>query len=279
MASKLNLLAQLNEFLKKLDSYSAFRYTQTKRITFTNKEVREASELRDSLLEEIGPISRYIDELGCTNVIKVKRDGETYTLTWGDEALKMIAYKYTLSELAIGIDTIKKAIGQLKYDIEHGVRNDNGDIIKPLLANNQPAKAFISHGKQSNALNKIERFLRELGIEPLIVKDQASQDKTVDDKVNYYLDQSDCVVILATGDVSIDTKLHPRENVIHEIGLAQKTLAGKIIYLLEKGAEFPSNISPKVWETFKQSNMENVFQRIIIELRAFGILQTKKPNK
>ncbi len=80
-------------------------------------------------------------------------------------------------------------------------------------------------------------------------------------------------VILATGDDRIDGKLHPRQNVIHEIGLARKTHPGKIIYLLEKDAEFPSNISPKVWESLDQQNLENVFLRIITELKAFGILK------
>jgi predicted nucleotide-binding protein len=135
-----------------------------------------------------------------------------------------------------------------------------------------PPKAFISHGKESVALTKIEKFLRALGIEPLIVKEQPSLDKTTDDKVNYYLSQANFVIILATGDDKIEDKLHPRQNVIHEIGLAQKTHSGKIIYLLEENTEFPSNISPKVWERFNQENMENVFLRIIIELRGFQML-------
>jgi predicted nucleotide-binding protein len=137
-------------------------------------------------------------------------------------------------------------------------------------------KAFISHGKKSVALNKLEEFLRALGVEPLVVKEQPSLDKTVDDKVNYYLNQANFVIILATGDDKIEGKLHPRQNVIHEIGLAQKTHAGKIIYLLEEGTEFPSNISPKVWEPFKQRNMMNAFLHIAKELRAYGMLKTAK---
>ena len=138
-------------------------------------------------------------------------------------------------------------------------------------------KAFISHGKESKALIKIQQFLSALGIQPIIVEAQPSLGKAVDDKVNYYLDQADFTVILATGDDSIESKLHPRQNVIHEIGLAQNKHAERIIYLLEEGAEFPSNISPKVWERFNQENMENAFLRINIELRAFGILKAVKP--
>ena len=152
-----------------------------------------------------------------------------------------------------------------------------GIEIKPSATVELPPKAFISHGKESVALTKLEEFLRALGVEPLIVKEQPSLDKTVDDKVNYYLSQADFVIILATGDDKIEGKLHPRQNVIHEIGLAQNTHAGKVIYLLEEGTEFPSNIRPKVYEPFKQRNMMNAFLHIAKELRAYGILKAVKP--
>ncbi len=139
--------------------------------------------------------------------------------------------------------------------------------------------AFISHGKESIALDKIETFVLALGVNPLIVKDQPSLDKTVDDKVEYYLSQADAVIILATGDDEVSGKHQPRQNVIHEIGLSQKTLPGRIIYLLEANAEFPSNIRPKVWESFSKDNMENVFERIVVELVAFGLLKVVKPSK
>lgn len=279
MTSKTNPLDELNSFLYDLEAYGGFRYKQEKHDHVNQKEITDASEYRNTILEKIGPISEYVTKLGGTNSCNVIRDGKTYQTNLWQEAVKIRMDRYTIPAIEAGVDTIKQIIGQLKYDIEHGTRNDDGDILKPILSANLPAKAFISHGKPSMALDKIELFLRDLGIEPLIVKDMASEDKTVDDKVNHYLDQADCVVILATGDDLIDEELHPRENVIHETGLAQATHKGKIIYFLEEKTEFPSNIRPKVWETFKQDNMENVFQRIVIELKAFGILQTMKPEK
>ncbi len=147
---------------------------------------------------------------------------------------------------------------------------------RPALAGQLP-KAFISHGKESEAIAKLQQFLSALGIEPIIVESQPNLGKTINDKVDYYLGQADCVVILATGDDEIEGKLYPRQNVIHEIGLAQKTHADKIIYLLEENTEFPSNISSKVWERFNRENMEAAFLRIVIELRALGLLRAVKP--
>jgi len=145
-----------------------------------------------------------------------------------------------------------------------------------------PPSVFISHGKESVALRKLKEFIETLGIEPLIVKEQASLDKDLPDKVDLYLNQADFVIILATADDNVRDKQtgtdikQPRQNVIHEIGLAQKAHPGRIIYLLEEGANFPSNIRPKVWESFKQRNMMDAFLGIVRELRAYGILKVTK---
>ena len=36
--------------------------------------------------------------------------------------------------------------------------------------------------------------------------------------------------------------------------------------------QFPSNVNPKVWENFRQDNMEAAFEKIIKKLRAFELL-------
>lgn len=134
------------------------------------------------------------------------------------------------------------------------------------------AKVFISHGRDSVALTKLERFLRALGTQPVVVVREASEGMAVDDLVDKRMSESDCVVILATADDQVDTYRQPRPNVIHEIGLAQERLRSRIIYLKEDGCEFPSNVRPKVWETFTQDNMESAFEKVSKELRAFGLL-------
>ena len=81
-------------------------------------------------------------------------------------------------------------------------------------------------------------------------------------------------IILATGDDKVEGSGHlqPRQNVIHEIGIAQHVLTNRITYLLEEGAEFPSNIAPKVYERFFKENLSKAFIAIVRDLRAFGIL-------
>jgi len=176
-------------------------------------------------------------------------------------------FSYFYLEVLYEIDlSLDKAITRIREQFPN--LNQDQTIPKRL-------KAFVSHGRESEALFKIQKFLRNLSVDPILVKDQPSLDKTLTDKVSYYLLQADFVVVLATGDDEVKGTKHPKQNVIHEIGLAQNTHAGKIIYLLETGTEFPSNIDPKVWERFNQTNIENVFERMVLELTAMGMLSTR----
>lgn len=137
-----------------------------------------------------------------------------------------------------------------------------------------PRNIFVSHGKRSTALKHLIEFLRTLGLNPIVVEDQPSMGMSVDNKIEVYLAVSEAAVILATGDdkVAGEVTLRPRQNVIHEIGLCQKALGNKIIYLLEQGTEFPSNIRPKVYERFSKGNMTQAFKAVVRELRAWNIL-------
>ncbi len=156
---------------------------------------------------------------------------------------------------------------------------------KPAAVAGSPPKAFIAHGGDSPALRNLKNFLEALGVKPLVVEEQPSEGRSVSENVDWYARQADFVIILATGDDTVKDKRtgketkQPRQNVIHEIGLAQEKLPGKIIYLLEEGAEFPSNIRPKVWESFKQRNMMKAFLGILRELRAYDMLKLVKPTE
>lgn len=156
-----------------------------------------------------------------------------------------------------------------------------GSIAREELINIAKPKAFIAHGGESPSLKKLKNFLFALGVEPVIVEEQPSGGKSVGEKVDYYARQSDFAIILATkGDK--DSKsggFIPRGNVLIEIGKAQEIFPDKIIYLLQAGTKFPSNISEKVWVRFVPQSMDDAFTRIAQEIREFGILKaTKTPS-
>lgn len=276
MAKQKDKASELDDFYYQLLEYTSLLERLLDRKKLTTAEQKKLGELCEDIARKVGYLGPLITEL--TEIDKVDVHGKEYDM-WLIGLRIDDSYSLAVSALKFCIQVTNRAIGRLEEDIKTGIRDaQTGKLTSPLGKSKfEVPKAFISHGKESAALRKLEEFLHNLGIIPLIVKEQPSLDKTVSDKVEYYLHQADFVIILATGDDEFEGKLHPRQNVIHEIGLAQKTHSGKIIYLLEEETEFPSNISPKVWEHFRQRNMLNAFLCILRELRALGILLAIKP--
>jgi hypothetical protein len=164
------------------------------------------------------------------------------------------------------------AEGILSSAIEQLLKYGADRILTESRIRRGEGSVFISHGKETPALRKVERFIRALGLQPVIVILGASEGLSVDDLVEKRMSESDCALILATVDDQVEGLKQPRLNVIHEIGMAQEKFGNKVIYLKENGCEFPSNVRPKVWENFSQDNMEVAFEKISKELRAFGLI-------
>jgi len=145
-----------------------------------------------------------------------------------------------------------------------------------------PPKAFIAHGGRSGVLDKLREFIEALGIEPVIVELSPSRGMTVDAKVNTYIKDADCGIVLARKGGIVDTtgtkpKQHPRLNVIDELARLRAAFPEKTILLVERGIDLPSNISGLTYEPFVGQSMDRAFTAIARELRAFGILKTIKP--
>ena len=240
---------------------------KSKQREYPQKQWEEFQILRGELLVLYGGLKDEIEKYGGPATVRLKSDVDRNAFGLALGHLEPSAGTFTALEGCTSV--VKLTIGKLKALPTDRARTEEISIT-------QSPKAFVSHGRESKALDKLCRFLSELGIEPLVVKKKPSSGKALDDKVEHYMAEADCAIILATGDDKIDGKLHPRQNVSHEIGLAQKTFPDKIIYLLEEGVEFPSNIRPKVWEPFAQEIMDEAFIAIVRELKAFGLVKAIK---
>lgn len=190
-------------------------------------------------------------------------------VTWQkSEVEEQEEYLRDLEERELGITKILQ-----KYEIL-GIPTTSG-----VGGGNLPS-VFIAHGGKTAARDKLEDFLTVLGVTPIIVEEQPSQGRSKDKNVEYYLKQYDCAIILATkGDVDGRTgEFIPRGNILIEIGRCQEILPDRMIYLLEEGAKFPTNIDEKVWERFTQESIDKAFIKVAKELRAFGLIRATKPG-
>lgn len=264
------LLLELKDFHHRLGSYSDLIQAEKAGSPADRDEI---ARLGLDLQRKYGSLKEVIREYGGVGIVLL--EGGTYKC---DVFLEMFSYR-TLSREALylvmsaAIATVGMAIGKLE---NLGLCESPEDGY-PLA----PPRAFIAHGGQSKALEKLRSFLGALGIDPLVVEDQASEDRSANENVEHYLSQADCAIVLATkGDIDGRTgEFLPRGNILVELGRCQERFPRKTIWLLEEDTKFPSNVSEKVWERFSQDNIERAFIKIAKELSAFGIVKTRKPGK
>jgi len=269
------IVDELKDFYKKLKSYNRYVCSEEQ---LSQVQIRYRDSLREKLVRQSGALKGKMIELTGEQYAEGPLTGRFDIWT---EAFNTIALSADRTALAFCIQNTNEAIGKLESDIKISVRDEQGNLIKkPRGTDTESLKAFIAHGGDSPALGKLKNFLEALGVQPLIVEEQPSEGRSVGENVDWYSRQADCAIILATkGD--IDGKsggFIPRGNVLMEIGKLQELFTGRIIYLLQAGTKFPTNVSEKVWGRFTPNHMDNAFIKIAKELKKFGILKVVKPQ-
>ena len=281
----------LNDFYNELVEYSNLASKDATH-WLTVDEQRRGAELNRILGRKIGYLGALVSELSgmrSVNIEGAKSD------MWS-VVLKLPFDSLSVSASLICVQATNRAIGKLEYDITKGTRDKLTGELTPHKTTNQkvikvppesilrvvPPKAFIAHGGRSGVLDKLREFIEALGLEPLVVELLPSKGMSVDDKVNNYIKDADCGIVLATRGGIVDTKSgrpkqHPRLNIIDEVERLRAKFPNRTILLLEKGVELPSNISGLTHESFARQSMDRAFIAITRELREMGILKTEKP--
>lgn len=134
-------------------------------------------------------------------------------------------------------------------------------------------KVFIVHGHDEGARESVARFLSTLGLEPIILHEQANRGMTVIEKVEANSEIGFAVVLLTPDDVgSVKAgTLEPRarQNVLLELGYFIGRLGRSKVCALKRGqVEIPSDFAGVVWETMDSGSGWKL--ALARELRAAG---------
>ncbi|MCI5168126.1 MAG: hypothetical protein D3903_19070 [Candidatus Electrothrix sp. GM3_4] len=117
-------------------------------------------------------------------------------------------------------------------------------------------KVFIVHGRDNEAKQEVSRYIESIGIDVIILHEQASSGMTIIEKIEHYANEVDFAMVLYTacdhGRGIHETKVHPknraRQNVIFEHGYLMAKLGRKNVCALVKGEiETPNDISGVVY--------------------------------
>lgn len=121
-------------------------------------------------------------------------------------------------------------------------------------------KIFIVHGHDNEAKQTVARFVTDLGLTPIILHEQASQNRTIIEKLEAHSDVGFAVVLLTPDDEGRakgeeQLKDRARQNVVAELGYFVGHLKRNRVCALVKGKiEIPSDFSGVVYVPFEASS-------------------------
>jgi predicted nucleotide-binding protein len=109
-------------------------------------------------------------------------------------------------------------------------------------------RVFLVHGHDSDAKQTVARFLERLGLEPIILHEQANEGRTVIEKIEAFSEVGFAVVLLTPDDVgaakddAANVKQRARQNVVLELGyFLGKLRRNRVCALYKTGVEIPSD--------------------------------------
>ncbi len=140
----------------------------------------------------------------------------------------------------------------------------------------QGKNVFIIHGHDTGTKEEVARFISKLGLNPIILHEQANQGKTVIEKFEQHADVSFAIALLTPDDVGASNtdrdhlRSRPRQNVLFEFGYFIGKLGRRFVCGLIKGdVEIPSDYSGVLYIHFDTFGAWRL--NLVKELRAAGL--------
>jgi predicted nucleotide-binding protein len=232
------------------------------------EEVQQYEHLRRSLVSRRGvlePPTTYLTGKRYAHQFGILFDMWNEALDATADPNERLAYLFRVA------DALNEAIGRLKSGQEFPPPNSSTETV---------LRIFISHGGRTPSRDRLEKFVRALGADPVIVEDQQNLGTSINGKVEREVKTSHYGVVVATAErgATQDERVYPRLNVIDEIPRLQAILGrDKVLLLLEEGVSLPSNTTELVRSRFSQDSMDEALTQLVTELRSLGILRCERP--
>lgn len=144
-----------------------------------------------------------------------------------------------------------QAINALKADLE-----DLGSSLlapaKNASSSAGPSRVFLVHGHDEAVRETVARFLEKLGLQVIILHEQANSGRTIIEKIEHNSDVGMAVVLLTPDDVGCKAggQVEPRvrQNVLLELGYFIGALGRDKVCALRSGkVEIPTDFAGVVW--------------------------------
>ena len=140
-------------------------------------------------------------------------------------------------------------------------------------------KVFIVHGRDNEAKQEVSRFIEKVGLEAIILHEQANAGMTIIEKIEHYSNDADFALVIYTPcdlgrgvhESKIPPKNRARQNVVFEHGYLMAKLGRENVCPLVKGnIETPNDISGVVYVDLDPSGAWK--NSVAKELKACGYI-------
>lgn len=153
---------------------------------------------------------------------------------------------------------------------------DDLNGLKIFFEVNKSNKVFIVHGHSELLIAQTDSFLQRLGFNPIILRNQANEGKTIIEKLEKYTDVAFAIILYTScdrggiNDTNAPLKPRARQNVVFEHGYLNAKLGrNRVCALVEDGVEYPSDLSGVVYVPIDKNNAW--MQRVAREMLAAGL--------
>lgn len=167
-----------------------------------------------------------------------------------------------LNHLEFGSQPVVKQAPSLQQaNVTSTVQPANNSIFNTQTVNKKN-KVFIVHGRDNEAKQEAARYIENVGLESIILHEQASSGMTIIEKIEHYAGEADFAIVIYTpcdkGRGAFETKVpardRARQNVVFEHGYLMAKLGRKNVCALVKGQiETPNDISGVVYVSMDQA--------------------------
>lgn len=178
-----------------------------------------------------------------------------------------------------GDNSPNKRLEELKEDIKNKIENleilvEKVELLKSEVeinsqqANSKPAQKnnldkkniFIVHGHNNEILQTVARTIDKLGLNPIILHEQANAGRTIIEKFENHSNVGFAIVLLTDDDEGkskneIELQKRARQNVVLELGyFIGKLGRSNVLPLYSQGVELPSDINGLLYIPIDKSN-------------------------
>lgn len=138
-------------------------------------------------------------------------------------------------------------------------------------------KVFIVHGHDNETKQEVARFIESIGLETIILHEQASRSMTIIEKIEHYSSEANFAIVLYTPcdkgrgakETNIPARDRARQNVVFEHGYLMAKIGRENVCALVKGEiETPSDISGVVYTPLDSKGGWKI--ELLKELKACG---------